>query len=272
MWGGKSFSVLFALLCLMFLAGCLSEPSTPETEFLTNEPVAGETATKSAHGDKPKETALTSEKGITTAEIDYFEGARGFLARPSAPGIYPGVVMIHEWWGLNDNVRNEAQKLAREGYVVLAVDLYYQNSAQTPEEARALVGSFDQERGIINMLAAKDYLLEVEKAPNVASLGWCFGGGQSLQLSLNADLVTDKDELRFIDWPVLGIFASEDQGIPVSVVREFEAALNELGVVNEIHVYEGADHAFANPSGERYNAAAADDAWEKTLAFLDKNL
>jgi carboxymethylenebutenolidase len=85
-------------------------------------------------------------------------------------------------------------------------------------------------------------------------------------------LVTDREELSNLDWPVLGIFASEDQGIPVSTVREFETSLNELGVVNEIHVYEGANHAFANPSGDNYNMEAAKDAWDKTLAFLNTNL
>ncbi len=191
--------------------------------------------------------------------------------------------MIHEWWGLNDNIRNEAQKLAREGYVVLAVDLFNQRSAQTPSEARELVGSFDQEEGIRNMLAAKTYLTQQMGVSKVASLGWCFGGGQSLQLALVSNdmdatviyygrLVTDKNELNVINWPVLGIFGSMDQGIPVSVVGEFEASLNELGVDNEIHIYEGADHAFANPSGDRYNMEAAEDAWVKTFSFLYKNL
>lgn len=283
MRGGNIFSVVSACICLIFLSGCLSQSGTADTELLTNEPVAGETATKSVHGDKPKKTTLMSDTGIATEEVDYFEGARGFLAKPSSPGSYPGVVMIHEWWGLNDNIRNEAQRLAQHGYVVLAVDLYHQRSAQTPEEARELVGSFDQEQGVRNMLAAMDHLLEVEKVSKVASMGWCFGGGQSLQLTLNANdldatvifygrLVTDKEKLRVIDWPVLGIFASEDQGIPVATVREFESALNELGVKNDIYIYDGTDHAFANPSGDRYNPEAAEDAWGKTLEFLDENL
>jgi carboxymethylenebutenolidase len=279
------FVIAISLIFLLFLSGCLaqSEKQDPETQFLTNIPVPGETATESVHGDRPRETTLSIEAEVIKEDLDYFGGARGFLAKPSAEGSYPGVVMIHEWWGLNDNIRNEAQRLAREGYVVLAVDLYNQKVAQNPDEARALVGAFDQEQAIKNMLAAKAYLQEKEMVTKIASLGWCFGGGQSLQLTLNSDdldatviyygrLATDKDELKVIDWPVLGIFASEDQGIPVNIVREFEASLNDLGVENEIHIYEGADHAFANPSGDRYNMEAAEDAWEKTLSFLDKNL
>ncbi len=278
-------SILFSIIFLISFSGCLEQAETPdaETELLTNVPVPGETSTESIHGDKPRETALAAEADIVTMDLDYFGEARGFLAKPSAEGRYPGVVMIHEWWGLNDNIRNEAQRLAKEGYVVLAVDLYDQKSAQTPDEARALVGSFDQEKGIQNMQAAKTYLLQQEKVTKVAGLGWCFGGGQSLQLALNSSdldatviyygrLVTDKDELSVINWPVLGIFASEDQGIPVATVREFEASLNDLGVENSIHIYEGTDHAFANPSGDRYNMEAAEDAWAKTVAFLNENL
>jgi carboxymethylenebutenolidase len=271
------------VILILFSSGCLSQSGTQDTEFLTNQPLPGETSTESIHGDKPKETTLKKEADILIEDLNYFGNALGFLAKPSAMGSYPGVVMIHEWWGLNDNIRNEAQKLAKEGYVVLAVDLYYQQIAQTPEEARELVGSIDQEQATKNMQAAVGYLQNVEKVSNVASLGWCFGGGQSLQLALAADkmdatvinygrLVTDKEELSVIHWPVLGIFASEDQGIPVTTVREFESSLNDLGVDNEIHIYEGTDHAFANPSGDRYNKEAAEDAWGKTITFLNKNL
>lgn len=271
------------LLILIFVSGCLSQARDDDTEFLTNKPVPGETGTTSIHGDKPKETTLTSMPDILVEEVNYHGNARGFLAKPASGGPYPGVVMIHEWWGLNDNIRNEAQKLAREGYTVLAVDLYERKVAQNPEEARALVGSFSQDDGIQNMLAAVDYLKSHENADKIASLGWCFGGGQSLQLALNSDdleatviyygrLVTDHDELVHIKWPVLGIFGSLDQGIPPETVREFESTLNDLGIENSIHIYEGADHAFANPSGDRYNKEVAEDAWGKTLAFLKKNL
>jgi carboxymethylenebutenolidase len=279
---GDFIVVSWAILILLS-SGCLSQAENKETKFLTNQPVPGESSTESIHGVKPKETTLKKEADILSEDVSYFGNARGFLAKPSAEDGYPGVILIHEWWGLNDNIKNEAQKLAKEGYVVLAVDLYDKKVAQTPDEALALVGSFDQERGIQNMLAAKAYLQNEEKVSKVASLGWCFGGGQSLQLALSSDdmdatviyygrLVTDKEDLSAINWPVLGIFASEDQGIPVVMVREFEVSLNDLGVENAIHIYEGADHAFANPSGDRYNLEAAEDAWDKTLAFLDKNL
>jgi carboxymethylenebutenolidase len=117
----------------------------------------------------------------------------------------------------------------------------------------------------------------------VASLGWCFGGGQSLQLSLSeADLnatviyygtlTTNATTLERIDGPVLGVFGSEDRVVGIESVRAFDRTLDEVGVAHEIHVYEGAGHAFANPSGESFRPNATRDAWAKTLRFLDRNL
>jgi carboxymethylenebutenolidase len=111
-------------------------------------------------------------------------------------------------------------------------------------------------------------------------LGWCFGGGQSLQLALNTErplaatviyygtLVTNQTELAEITWPVLGIFGAEDQSIPVDTVNQFKAALDANAVTNEIYIYDGVGHAFANPSGGNYAPEETTDAWDKTLAFL----
>ena len=117
----------------------------------------------------------------------------------------------------------------------------------------------------------------------IASLGWCFGGGQSLRLALAekldatviyyGNLVTNEDDLSRINWPVLGIFGEQDQSIPVTTVKEFESSLNKLGIKNSINVYPGVGHAFANPSGASYAPEATQDAWKKTLEiFLDTNL
>ena len=215
--------------------------------------------------------------------IRYLEGTDGYLAKPAEGGSFPGIVMIHEWWGLNDNIKEMAEKLASHGYVVLAVDLYEGQVATTPEEARQLLSSFDREEWVGNMNSAAAYLDERYAVTGMGSIGWCLGGGQSLQLALNNDgidatviyyggLVTEADALAAIQWPVLGIFAELDQGIPPEQVAEFESALNELGISNDIHVYPGVDHAFANPSGDRYAPDEATDAWQKTLEFFEANL
>jgi carboxymethylenebutenolidase len=126
-------------------------------------------------------------------------------------------------------------------------------------------------------------------APNVdstkiTSLGWCFGGGQSLQLALNSQehplaatilyygtpLVTDKQSLSKIKWPVLGIFGDKDEAVPIGEVNQFRTSLNQSGITNEIHIYNGVGHAFANPSGDNYAPKETADAWQKTLSFLKK--
>jgi carboxymethylenebutenolidase len=215
--------------------------------------------------------------------VDYFDGTQGYLARPTVDGEFPGIVMIHEWWGLNDNIKEMAQKLASHGYVVLAVDLYNGEVATTSDQARQLITSFDKDAGIQNMNFAASYIEENHNVEKLGSIGWCFGGGQSLNLALNNDdmdatviyygsLVTEQESLSSISWPVLGIFAGLDQGIPVESVNGFESSLNDLEIPNEIHIYPGVDHAFANPSGDRYAPDESKDAWQKTLEFLESNL
>ncbi|MFB5620498.1 MAG: dienelactone hydrolase family protein [Nitrosopumilus sp.] len=215
--------------------------------------------------------------------VTYFGDVSGYLARPVSDGSYPGIVMIHEWWGLNDNIKEMADKLASHGYVVLAIDLYDGKVANTSDQARELITAFNSEYGLQNMNSAVSLLSDVYSVDTVGSIGWCFGGGQSLNLALHNEeldatviyygsLVTDPETLSVIDWPVLGIFAELDKGIPVETVNEFETALNQADVKNQIHIYDGVDHAFANPSGERYAPEASKDAWAQTISFLESNL
>lgn len=224
--------------------------------------------------------------GIETEEVNYFGSSKGFLAKPAKEGVYPAVVMIHEWWGLNDNIKEMARSLAAEGYVVLAVDLYNGKIGKNSTEAGQLAGAVrsNPAGAIQNMKAAVQYLKNIDNVDDnkIASMGWCFGGAMSLQLALNeklaatviyyGNLETNATKLSVIKWPVLGIFGSKDTSIPVESVKKFEAALNEVGIENEIHIYEGVGHAFANPSGMNYAPEQTKDAWEKTLRFLEKNL
>jgi carboxymethylenebutenolidase len=209
---------------------------------------------------------------IVTAEVEY-DDAKGFLAKPNNMEKYPGIVMIHEFWGLNDNIKDMARQMAAEGYVVLAVDLYNGEVAAESSRARELATSIRNNPGeaVKNMRAAVSFLREHDSVSGrIASLGWCFGGGMSLQLALNeqmaataiyyGSLVTDKESLSVIQWPVLGIFGSEDTSIPVEQVREFEKVLTENNVENEIYVYDGVGYAFANPSGANYAPEETKDA------------
>ena len=199
----------------------------------------------------------------------------------------PAVVMIHENRGLNDTINDKADLLSRQGYVVLAVDLFEGKVTADPNRAMELssVVRNNPDIAIENMKSAVRYLTSLENVngSRIASLGWCFGGGQSLQLALNSEdhplaatiiyygnLVNDTAALSKIKWPVLGIFGDQDQAIPVDSVMQFQQALNEIGVTNEIYIYPGVGHAFANPSGDNYAPQETADAWKKTMEFLDK--
>ncbi len=223
--------------------------------------------------------------GIETSTVQYYEGASGFLAKPAGDGTYPGIVMVHEWWGLNDNMKEMARQMASEGYVVLAADLYGGQVASERSQAQSLASAVREnpDEAVQNLKAAVSYLRESDSINDrIGALGWCFGGGYTLQLALNeqmdatgiyyGSLVTDQQQLSVITWPVLGVFGSADQSIPVEQVREFEQALDANGTENEIYVYEGVGHAFANPSGESYAPEETVDAWEKTVSFFDRHL
>jgi carboxymethylenebutenolidase len=176
------------------------------------------------------------------------------------------------------------------GYVVLAVDLFKGQSTNDPNQASQLVKSVrdNPQEAISNLQAAVKYVssLPFVDSSKIASLGWCFGGGQSLQLALHSEqhplaatilyygtpLVIDKQELSKIKWPVLGIFGDHDQANPLPLINTFKAALDGDGITNEILIYKGLGHAFANPSGANYAPQQTADAWQKTLTFLSKYL
>jgi carboxymethylenebutenolidase len=250
-------------------------------------------AREHAH-DAPAPTAATlpaPQQQVRTQMVTYDtvngKPVQGFMAWPArgARGM-PAVVMIHEWWGLNDNMKAMAQRLAGEGYRVLAVDMYNGRVATTPQEAqtymRELVGN--PAGGVSNLRSAAEYLRIRQRAGKVGVIGWCLGGAWSLQASLimpeeidaavmyYGRVVNDRERLAALDAPLLGHFGSADASIPVADVRQMESTLKELGKTVEIHVYEGAAHAFANPSGQAYNAAAADQAWARTTAWFAQHL
>jgi carboxymethylenebutenolidase len=243
-------------------------------------------------------TNSISSAGQTTQNqtVSYYENASGYLVYPSPTSPnnasvsqekLPAIIMIHENRGLNDNIKSTADILAKQGYVVLAVDLFQGQVTDNPDRARELTSAVRNNPSVAveNMKSAVSYLSSLQNvnASRIASIGWCFGGGQSLQLALNSEdhplaatiiyygqVVNDTGELSKIKWPVLGIFGDQDQAISVDSVRAFERALNETGVTNEIYMYPGVGHAFANPSNDNYAPQETADAWKKTLAFLGK--
>lgn len=246
--------------------------------------------------EHPTPTAIAliePEVAVTTESVEYVtidgQAIEGYYARPenmSTP--LPGILAIHEWWGLNENIEAMARRLAGEGYQVLAVDLYGGQVADTSEKASQLVQEVANNplSAEANMTKAYNYLVEEKQAPGVASLGWCFGGSWSLETALLFPQELDAaviyyggqvgektaEELSTLEMPILGIFGAEDGSIPLETVEQLESTLQELDKEVEIVVYENAGHAFANPSGQNYVPEAAEAAWAKTTEFLSQNL
>jgi len=214
------------------------------------------------------------------------ETVNGILYTPQGKGPFPALVVIHEWWGLNDWVKEEASKLADQGYVALAVDLYRGKVATTPDEAHQIMRGVPEDRANRDLLAASGYLRAQKNVDpkRVGSIGWCMGGGYSLDLAI-ADpalkaavinyghLASDDATLKKINATILGIFGGQDKGIPPADVSKFESQLKALGKTVEIHIFPDAGHAFENPNNQTgYRAQDAAEAWKLTIAFLEKHL
>ena len=204
------------------------------------------------------------------------------LAMPDADKA-PAILLIHEWWGLNDQIRSVAVELARLGYLALAVDLYGGKIAGSPDGARALMQKVDPTATTDILVSWIDYLKKNPASTGkLGTVGWCFGGGWSL----NASLATPVDatviyygnvkktaaDLAPLQGPVLGHFATRDGWINQDMVSSFEAAMQSAGKPElTVHWYE-ADHAFANPTNARYDADDAALSWEQTVEFFRQNL
>ncbi len=214
------------------------------------------------------------------------ETISAYLALPEGAGKHPAVIVIHEWWGLNDWVKEQAQNLAQEGYVALGVDLYRGKTTADPGEAHELARGLPQDRAVRDLKAAFDYLASRPdvKPDKIGSTGWCMGGGYSIQLAVAEPrlaaciinygaLPTDPADIAKIKAPVLGNFGADDHGIPPAAVHEFEAAMKSAGKPVDAKIYDGAGHAFENPNNKNaYRPDAAKDAWARTLGFFRKHL
>ena len=209
---------------------------------------------------------------------------KGFLTKPKGAKGGPAIIMVHEWWGLNDNIQAVAKRYAGEGYTVLAVDLFGR-VATTPDSAMVLYQTaMKNVPGGEKNIAAAIGFLKAQGATAIGAVGYCFGGHWSLRTGLvgGNDIkavvmyygapITNPTEIARLKAPVLGLFGGKDTGIPVDSVRAMEKVMKAAGRTVTINVYADANHAFANPTGQAYNAKAADDAWAKSLAFFRAQL
>jgi carboxymethylenebutenolidase len=231
---------------------------------------------------------------VKTGEVTFKSGdeeIKGFLAEPEGKGPFPAVVVIQEWWGLNDWIKDNAKRLAAQGYVALAPDLYRGKVTTDPQVARQLLGGLPKDRALRDLKAAVDTLAAKDnvKKDRLGSIGWCMGGGYSLQLALHDDrlkacamcygaVVTDPEMLRPLQATVLGVFGEEDKGIPPEAVHKFEDALKEAGKkVERIKEYK-AGHGFMRPKNgpdkdnPAYREEEAKEAWQAIDGFFAKHL
>jgi carboxymethylenebutenolidase len=212
------------------------------------------------------------------------ETVSGFLAMPEKPGRYPALVVVHEWWGLTDWVKEQAQKLAEQGYIALAVDLYKGQVTTDPEVAHELMRGLPQDRAVSDLKAGFAYLAtrkDVDR-DHIGSIGWCMGGGYALQLAIHEPhlaacvvnygaLPTDPNDIQQIFAPVLGSFGANDRGITPADVQGFEKTMRGMNRRIDVKIYDGAGHGFENSTNTAdYRPDAAADAWARTLAFLGK--
>ena len=211
---------------------------------------------------------------------------RGYLARPAGDGPWPGVVVIQEWWGLNDNIRDIADKVAGEGFVALAPDLYYGQVAQEPDEARKLAMALEYPDALRVIQAAVDHLIGLDAvAPKrVGLVGFCMGGGLAWHGAAQLNGIgasapcygggpeMTPDEAARITAPVLAIYGGEDRGVSPEVAQRRAALMEVAGVAHETVIYPGAQHAFMNDRRPVYDAEAAEDAWRRIFALFRETL
>jgi len=231
------------------------------------------------------ELAKASAESTQPFVLDTAAGnkATGVIAMPAKLPA-PAVVLIHEWWGLNDQIKSVAAEMAEQGYIAVALDLYNGEVGTNPEEAMALMRGMDGAVATDQLTATIKHLREHKDATGkVGTMGWCFGGGWSL----NASIATPVDatviyygrvnkeaaDLSSLSGPVLGHFGELDKSINKEMVDGFEAAMGEAGKADSLTVnWYSADHAFANPSSARYDEEDAASAWMRTQDFFQQHL
>ncbi len=279
---GRSFLALVA--SGMALAACGEPGKEPESApAAAAPPPAVEEAVVPKR--EPEARAIISED-MPYAEVGD-ELVYGYFVAPSdmfEP--LPAVIMVHEWWGLTDEMRARADQLAAQGYIVLAVDLFGGQTASDPTSARKLMLSVveDPESANENIRGAFEFVSETAGAPRVGAIGWRFGGTWALNAALlypddldaavvyYAQVISDEDKLRPVNAPILGLFAADDVSVKVDQVEAFKSALEALRKDYDIQVYAGVRQRFASESANTYDATAANDAWNRTLDFLGRHL
>ena len=265
------------LVLVTVLVAC-SSAAKPESHRPSDTGAVTEAKFKAMHAPPTAGPAVRNGQAID------LNGTRAYLSLPRGTGPFPAIVVIHEWWGLNANIEHWADRLASAGWAALAVDLYGGVVTADADVAMTTMKAVDDTRAA-KVIADGLAFVKTDpriQAPTRAVIGWCFGGGWSLQQAimqpdLDAAVIyygrleTDPKVLAKIEAPVLGVFGNQDDGIPPAAVDAFAEAMKQAGESLELHRYD-APHAFANPSSGNYDTKAAEAAYAEVRAFFAEHL
>ena len=281
---------LVAILSLVAACDMPTQTSTASQPEITQpgaDPNAGNGAADNS-GDSGNDDG---ERAVVADTLPYAEVSEqlvyGHFAFPAdMVDPLPGVIVIHERWGLDDGVRAQANRIAAQGFVVLAVDLFGGQTAADVTAARPMMVAVleNPELAEENIRQAYQFLIDTGPAPAIGVLGWSFGGGWALNTALllpddldaaviyYGQVSDDQARLEPLNVPVLGLFGARDRGVTSETVNEFEAALEALDKDYQIEIFPDAGHAFADPTASTYNADVAERAWTLVVDFLNRNL
>lgn len=284
-----------ATLAGSLLAACAAvPPNAPAPTLITPVPPteAAPTAAPTVEPTQEPTAEPVAEEGpeVMGEDVTYpdrdGEELTGYLAWPAsaAETPLPGLIVLQEWWGLNEHIKEVTRRFAGQGYVALAPDLYKGAVATEPDEARKLVMALDMPEAVAEIGQAIDFLLSQEsvRGEKAGIVGFCMGGRLVLASATTLDTIAaavpfygsplSDEEAATVKAPVQGHYGADDGGIPVDGVKAMEAALEAAGVENEFYIYEGAPHAFFNDTAASYRPEAAAQAWERTLAWFATHL
>lgn len=282
-------------LASSLLAACAAvPPNAPAPTLLTPAPPTEAAPTPAPTAVPTAEPAAEETQGdaqdVMDEDVTYpdrdGEELTGYMAWPGSAveTPVPGLIVLQEWWGLNEHIKDVTRRFAAQGYVALAPDLYHGTVATEPDEARKLVMALDMPKAVAEIGQAIDFLLAQAsvRGEKVGIVGFCMGGRLVLSSAATLDTIAaavpyygsplTAEESATVKAAVQGHYGSADGGIPVSGVEAMGAAMEAAGIESEFYIYDGAPHAFFNDTAASYRPEAAQQAWERTLAWFEKYL
>lgn len=279
-------SAVFAAFCLLLGLSSCDTGSDGEQPTSAAGNAAVVTAGESAAGSDERADRDVVSETWPYAEVDdrLVYGYFAFPADMVAP--IPAIILIHDRWGLDESTQDLSRRLAAEGYIVVAIDLFGGETAASPGSARTLeIKVFENpQQAADNIRQAYQFLKDTFGAPKVASIGFGFGGGWSLNAAMllpeelsatityYGQVINDQEKLSAVQAPLLGLFAADDRVITAKSVLAFEVALEVLAKEFEIEIFSGVGRGFADPQSEKYSTETAALAWSQTLNFLDRHM